>query len=700
MIYKNIEEVRRDFDYLTQKTSFDYLMSAKLDSSILDKYISNLTHFDDKFVLKFFKSLIQDLGLKVSNWKTQISAYKLPAIILIPNEGLKICLEITPDNFFKLESSSGIEYLIKLPKGSKVLEFTQIRENDEKITASKMFKNIAFKQKKYIFYAIIASFSINIFALVTSLYSMQVYDRVIPTGAISTLISLSIGAIIAIFLEMILKISRSLILEKANKNMDMEYSHQIFERFLKIRCDVMPKSIGLLSGQLQSYSSVRNFISSFSIFLLIDLPFAIFFLSIIVMIGGLELGLVIFIFLIFSVLSGMLYKNKLDNLTKTSTMSSYKKLALLVETVENAENVKSTYNGWKIQNKWNKLTNDNIEDDIKIKHFTDVSSYVTTSIQQISYVVLVGTGAYIVSSSTSITMGALIAVSILSGRVFSPFASIPSLFISWGRAKLSVKDLNNIFELPSDNNGMKRSLNPEIIDASLSCNNIKFQYNEDSSLLSIKSLKISYGEKIGILGMIGSGKSTLLKILAGLYKVKEGTVTISGIDLQQISREKLSQTIGYLPQNVKLLSGTLRENLTLGMIGIGDMEIIEASKQSGLIHLINSLPKGLDTNIPDGSESVSSGQRQLIGLTRLIILNPKIWLLDEPTANIDEMSEKLILKFFTTDISDRTLILISHKQSNFSIVNRLILMNQNSIILDGNKEDVISKLHQANLKNS
>ncbi|MGE4444596.1 MAG: ATP-binding cassette domain-containing protein [Candidatus Altimarinota bacterium] len=700
MIYKNIEEVYRDYDYLTQKTSFDYLISIKPNSSILEKYLSNLTRFDDKFILEFFKSLIKDLGLKVSNWKTEISAHKLPAIVFIPNEGLKICLEVTPENFFKLESSSGIEYFAKLPNGSKILEFTQIRCNDEKITASKMFKDIAFKQKKYIFFAIIASFSINIFALVTSLYSMQVYDRVIPTGAISTLISLSIGAVIAIFIEMVLKISRSLILEKANKNMDMEYSHQIFDRFLKIRCDALPKSIGLLSGQLQSYSSVRNFISSISLFLFIDLPFAIFFLSIIVMIGGFELGLVIFVFLIFSVLSGILYKNKLDSLTKTSTMSSYKKLALLVETVENAESVKSTYNGWKLQNKWNKLTNDNIEDDIKIKHFTDISSYVTTSIQQISYVILVGLGAYIVSSSTTITMGALIAVSILSNRVFSPFSSIPTLFISWGRAKLSVKDLNNIFELPSDNNGVKRSLNPEIVDASLACNNIRFQYNEDTSLLSIKSLKIAYGEKIGILGMIGSGKSTLLKILAGLYKVKEGIVTINGIDLQQISREKISKIIGYLPQNVKLLSGSLRENLTLGMIGIDDVQIIEACKQSGLIQLVNSLPKGLDTDIPDGSDSVSSGQRQLIGLTRLIILNPKIWLLDEPTANIDEMSEKLILNFFNNNILDRTLILISHKQSNFTIVNRLILMNQNSIILDGNKEDVISKLNQANFKNS
>ena len=699
MIYKNIEEVLTDFRYLTQESCFDYLLLAKPDSATLEEYFSKVKHFDDKFIFKFFKSLMKEFGLTTSNWKTEISAHKLPVLVLIPNKGIRICAEITPDNLYKLEGASGIEYLVNLPSGSRVMEFSPIVNDNKKMTATQMFKDIAFKQKKYIIYAVIASFSINIFALVTSLYSMQVYDRVIPTGGVSTLISLSIGAIIAIFLELVLKIARSSILEHANKNMDMAYSHRIFDKFLKVRCDAMPKSIGLLSGQLQSYGSVRSFISSIAIFALIDFPFALFFLVIIVIVAGFELGLVVFLFLIFSTLSGMMYKNKVDALSQTSTMSSYKKLGLLVETVENVESVKSTYHGWKIQNKWNKLTNDNIEDDLKMKHFTDISSYVTAFIQQISYVVLVGTGAYIVSSSTTITMGSLIAVSILSGRVFSPFASIPSLFMAWGRAKMSMKDLNNIFELPSDNNGVKRSLNPVILDAQLVCNNIKFAYNQDSAVLSANLLKIAHGEKIGILGMIGSGKSTVLKILAGLYKVNEGLVTINGIDIQQISREKISQTIGYLPQNVKLLSGTLRDNLTLGMVGVNDERIIEATKQSGLISLINSLPKGLDTAIPDGSESVSSGQRQLIGLTRLIILNPEIWLLDEPTANVDEMSERMILRFFDTNLKDKTLIIISHKQSNFSVVNRLIVMSQNSIVLDGSKEDVIAKLNQANNKN-
>jgi ATP-binding cassette, subfamily C, bacterial LapB len=691
MIYHNLEEAIKDFNYLTKECSIEQILVNRPDISIIEKYSVELKKFDDKFILKFFQSLIKDFGLEVSSWKNEITAHKLPSIVLIPNLGLRICIESTNEGL-KLKCREGhIEFINKLPKDSYVLEFNFQNSIGKKYTATQMFKEVAFKQKKYLIYAIIASFSINVFALASSIYSMQVYDRVIPTGGISTLISLSIGAMLAIFFEMILKISRSTIIENANKNMDKEYSHEIFSKFLKIRCDNIPKGIGTLSGQLQSYNSVRSFISSASMFFFIDLPFALFFLSIIILIGGIELGVVIFSFLIISIIAGYLYKNKLDLLTQTSTMASYKKLALLVETVENAENIKSTYNGWKVQNKWNHLSNDSIDDDLKIKHFSDISSYITGFIQQISYVLMIATGAYLVSTTDELTMGAIIAISILSSRVFSPFSSIPSLFISLGRAKMSLKDLNQIFALETDNSGEK-GLNPVIINADLICDSIQFAYNEETSVLKVNSLKISEGEKIGILGMIGSGKSTLLKILAGLYKVQYGTVTLNGIDLQQIKRELISQTIGYLPQNVKLLSGTLRENLTFGMINVTDDKIIEMCKYSGLIQLINILPKGLDTLIPDGSESVSSGQRQLIGLTRLMILNPKIWLLDEPTANIDENTEKLIFKYFEENLKDKTLIIISHKQSSFFMVDRLIVMNQNNIILDGRKEEVINKL--------
>ena len=691
MIYSDIEQIQKDFEYLTSRCSLEYFSQARPSLAKIEEYFLKIQRYDDKFILNYFEDLIKEFNIEISSWKKTINYHKLPLLVIIPEKGIRIILEKMPDGTFKSEGKDGIEYFEDIPKGSKFLELKKIKENNLKTTASKMFLKIALDQKRYIIYALIASLSISIFALVISLYSMQVYDRVIPTGGINTLITLSVGALIAIFIEFCLKIAKSTVLDNANKDMDMKYSHKIFDKFLKIRCDALPKSIGQLTGQLQSYASVRGFITMFISFIIIDFPFALFFLAIIALISQ-ELALIMLLFLFLTIISGFIYGNRTDALIKSSTLSSYKKLGLLVETVENAESIKSTNSGWKFQNKWNSLTNDGIDDEYKIKHFNEISSYITFLIQQINYMFLIAMGAYIISSSDKLTMGSLIAISILSSRVLNPFASIPSIVMSWSRAKMSIDDLNNIFKLPSDNEGMEKPINPIMLNVDLVCNDIQFAYSKDSAVLKTKKLRITQGEKIGILGVIGSGKSTLLKVLAGLYKPQDGMISLNGIDLHQISREKISQTIGYLPQNVKLFSGTLRDNLILGMIGIKDETIIEASKLSGLINLINSSPQGLDTLVPEGGDSVSSGQRQLIGLTRLIILNPDIWLLDEPTANIDETTERMFLNFLNSYLINKTLVIISHKQSSFSIVNRLIVMSQNEIYLDGSKNDVIAHL--------
>ena len=691
MIYKDIDSIQKDFEYLTSRCSLEYFSQARPSLAKIEEYFLKIQRYDDKFILNYFEDLIKEFNIEISSWKKTINYHKLPLLVIIPEKGIRIILEKMPDGTFKSEGKDGIEYFEDIPKGSKFLELKKIKENNLKTTASKMFLKIALDQKRYIIYALIASLSISIFALVISLYSMQVYDRVIPTGGINTLITLSVGALIAIFIEFCLKIAKSTVLDNANKDMDMKYSHKIFDKFLKIRCDALPKSIGQLTGQLQSYASVRGFITMFISFIIIDFPFALFFLAIIALISQ-ELALIMLLFLFLTIISGFIYGNRTDALIKSSTLSSYKKLGLLVETVENAESIKSTNSGWKFQNKWNSLTNDGIDDEYKIKHFNEISSYITFLIQQINYMFLIAMGAYIISSSDKLTMGSLIAISILSSRVLNPFASIPSIVMSWSRAKMSIDDLNNIFKLPSDNEGMEKPINPIMLNVDLVCNDIQLAYSKDSAVLKTKKLRITQGEKIGILGVIGSGKSTLLKVLAGLYKPQDGMISLNGINLHQISREKISQTIGYLPQNVKLFSGTLRDNLILGMIGIKDETIIEASKLSGLINLINSSPQGLDTLVPEGGDSVSSGQRQLIGLTRLIILNPDIWLLDEPTANIDETTERMFLNFLNSYLINKTLVIISHKQSSFSIVNRLIVMSQNEIYLDGSKNDVIAHL--------
>jgi len=569
----------------------------------------------------------------------------------------------------------------------------QSKESSISSSAKSMFVSIAKKQKKYLYYAIVASVSINLLALGTSFYTMQVYDRVVPTNGISTLIALTVGVSIAIFLEMILKLARGSIVDQASKNMDIEYSHNVFSRFLGVRADNMPKGIGTLSNKINNYVLVRSFITTASVFALIDFPFIFFFLGIIVLIGGIQIGQLILAFIIVSVLIGFIFKKKIEDLIKSSTLASHKKHGLLVESVENLQKIKTTGSSWSVMNKWSQFTEDAINDDISVKHYTDISTYMSAFVQQASYIATVAFGAYLITTASELTMGSLIAITILSNKVFQPMSQIPGIFVQWGKAKVAIEDLDGLYKLSSDNDGVDRPITAQLQSYGIVCKDLKFTYSQDSAVLNIPNLQIQQGEKVAILGVIGSGKTTLLKMLSGLFKPSSGKVLIDGIDMNQLSKDNISNTIGYLEQNTKLFAGTLRENLSVGLINIADEDILEVCKQTGLIKLISSLPKGLDTRVPEGGESVSGGQKQLIALTRMLIGKNKVMLLDEPTASLDEGTEKHILETLKKNITkDQTLVVVTHKSALLSLVDRIIILTEKGVVADGNKESVLKML--------
>lgn len=696
MIYSEIEQLKKDFNWLTKESTLEHFSLSRISSYDYDQFNKKLTsNIDDKFVMYFFDEILVKYDLQDAQWKKNINKTMLPIFALIPDRGLRIILELNVDGSYKTVGADGLENFTSFTKNTKfkILKFK--RKESTNISAMQMFKNIALKQKKYLVYAVIASVSVNILALGSSFYSMQVYDRVIPTNGISTLIALTIGVFIAILLEMLLKFSRAAIMDQAAKNMDIEYSHNIFERFLSVRADSLPQSIGTLSGKLQSYTSVRGFISSFAMFIFIDFPFSFLFLAVIILIGGLVIGQVVLIFLVVSILIGMMFKSKIEKLTKMSSMASHKKLGLLVESVENSQKIKATGAKWSIMNKWSQLTEDAIDDDIRIKHYTDISGFLATFSQQISYVAIVAVGAYIIATTTDITMGSLIAITIMSNKVFAPIAQLPGLFVQWGRAKIAVEDLNNIYVLEKDNEGVERPITHKLNSCDIRCENIKFGYVENSTILNITNLNIKQGEKVAILGVIGTGKSTLLKIIAGLYKPKEGKVFLDNLDIQQISRSSISETVGYLSQETKLFSGTLRDNLCFGIVGATDEHILNVAKATGLIGLISALPKGLDTEVPEGGESVSGGQKQLIALTRMLIGKSDVLLLDEPTASMDEGTERHILRVLKENVkNEQTMVIVTHKPILLSLVDRIIVLTPQGIAMDNTKEIVLQTLAQ------
>jgi ATP-binding cassette, subfamily C, bacterial LapB len=693
MIYNDIVQAKSDLHWLIHDCSLSQFAASRLNGYEYGILEDDMSAFDDTSLLDFYTKLFTTYHLKTPQWSKKLTPLSLPVIVFTPSDGLGIIFEREADGGWKIESRKGIRIEHRFPEGSFFAAIKTDRNERDKQSAPEMFKAIALRQKPMIIHAAIASFSINLLALGTSFFSMQVYDRVIPTQGLSTLVALSIGVFIAIVLEMILKIARSRILDHASRNMDISYSHDIFSRFLQVRTDALPKSIGTLSGQLQSYGNVRAFISTAALYVLIDFPFSVIFLSVIILLAGWIIGLIAFVFLLISIMTGMFFRKKIEMLSKTASTASHKKLGLLVETVENAENVKATGAGWSILNRWNALTEDAVHDDIEIRHYSELTNYIAAFLQQLSYVVLVAAGAYLVATSATLTMGGLIATTILSGRVLSPIAMLPNLLVQWGRTKIAIKDIDQIYTLKMDNEGIARPLSPVLSDPRIECRNVLFQYTPDIAAIRLPQLMIKPGERVAILGSIGSGKSTLLKLLNGLYMPQEGKILINGIDMQHISRNRLNETIGLLPQNIKLLSGTLRDNLLLGLAGISDEQIINAAQKTGLIGLINSLPQGLDTAIPEGGESVSGGQKQFIALTRMVLASPKIWLLDEPTASMDEASERHILGVLNQELSsDKTLIVVTHKPAILGLVNRVIVMTPQGIAMDGPRDAVLQQL--------
>ena len=693
MIYDNLNLAKEDLKWLLGVNTIISDSTNSLNSKKVEMILENLTSFDAKYLELFYVELFSSLDFESLSFSKDISKQFLPNFAIVPNFGVVFIYEQTKEGEYKAQSKDGIKIFKSFPANTRFANLRKKEVSKEKTSAYEMFKKVALEQKRLLVYAAAATFSINTLALGTSLYTMQVYDRVVPTGAISTLVALTIGVFIAIFLEMMIKFSRSVLLDYATKKMDIEYSNDIFERFLRIRCDALPKSIGTLTGQLQSYNNVRAFITSAAMFLFIDLPFSIIFILAIFVIGGFAMGLVPIGFLILSLIVGFIFRKKIEQASKNSSMASYKKMGLMVETVENSENIKATGAGFNILNNWNRLTQEAVDDDIEIRHYSDMSSYITAFLQQLSYIAIVSLGAYLVAENGTITMGALIAMTILSGRILQPIAQLPNQFVQWGKASLAVKDLDNVYKLASDNDGITRPLSPYLDTTNIRCKDISFGYTENSNVISVSELNIKQGEKVAILGAIGSGKSTFLKILAGLYKPTKGFVYLDGIDMQLIKRDFLTENMSYLPQTTKLFAGTLRDNLIFGMIGISDEQIIEAAKLTGLIGLINALPNGLDTVVPEGGESVSGGQKQLIALTRMIVANKKIILLDEPTASMDEGTERQIISMLHQKLSpEQTMVVVTHKPIVLNMVDRIIVLTPNGVAVDGTKEEVLAKL--------
>lgn len=584
--------------------------------------------------------------------------------------------------------SSGQVWLIK-PE-----EVSRNQESNTPKTAGDWFVYVVSRYRNLFFEAGLATLIVSAIGLFAALYSMQVYDRVIPSRGYSTLLVLTVGVVVAILMEFTLKVVRASMVDKACKAIDQELSAVFFGKALSIRLDERPRTVGTFASQIRHFESVRNFLTSSSLFILADTPFALLFIGVIAIIAG-PVALVPLVVLVLSLVAGLMFIGPIGKLTASNMEESNRKNGVLIEAIDGIESIKATAAEWKLLDKWRRLTALISGSELRLRWLQTLSSNLTQLLQQVSYVGLVAVGAYAVSAG-NLTMGGLIACSIISGRALAPIAQIPSMISQWKHAQIALKSLDAIMAMPSDRESDARLVIPERCAGEIRVEKLSFAYKTQRAAITVPSLSFSPGDRVAILGAIGSGKSTLIKLLSGLYRPSSGQLYLDGVDFTQIATEYVREHVGYLPQDVRLFQGTLRENLTLGLPTPPDSLILQAAAWTGLDSVIRQHPKGLELEISEGGRGLSGGQRQLVGLTRMLLAQPRIMLLDEPTASMDGQTETRVIRHLFQEVAaDSVLVVVTHKTALLPLVNRIIVVDNGQILLDGPRDQVLARLREA-----
>ncbi len=648
------------------------------------------------------EQLIDTLQLPKARWlkSSSVDPASCPCLIYRPDQGWALLRGRTAQNewlteTFDAKTQRWVETPLHALSDWLVVKLKLARPYDP--SGSEVYKLIrreVFSHKRIWAEGVLAGLMINMIALATSFYSMQVYDRVVPTGASQTLWVLTTGVLLAILFETLAKLARSRLFERMVDQVDQKLAREVYSRFLAIRLDQLPRSVGSLASQLRGYETVRGFLTALTSHLMIDVPFALLFLLVIAWVGG-WLAVIPLIFFCLALTLGLIYRRRVDALSKKANAASNFKTGLLVETVEGAETIKSGQSGWRMLSRWIGTTDEARDVEQEMRRVSEYSQFMAAGMQQISYVLLVAVGSLQISRG-ELTMGGLIACSILSGRVLGPVAALPDRLIQWAHTRTALQGLDRIWTLQDDHHGQEQAIAPQTIKGHYTFEKVAASYGQGQAL-AIAELQIRPGEKIGVLGPIGAGKTTLLRLLSGMYKPQAGMVKIDGLDLAHVSKPALAEKVGYLQQEGRLFAGSLRENLILGLIDPGDDVILEAARVTGLMQsVISPNPQGLQQVISEGGTGLSSGQRQLVNLTRVFLRRPRIWLLDEPTASMDSALEQHILGALARTLQpEDVLVVVTHKPELLRLVNRIMVVANHQIVMDGPKDAVLQRLSAA-----
>ncbi|QTD31467.1 type I secretion system permease/ATPase [Pseudomonas fluorescens] len=558
------------------------------------------------------------------------------------------------------------------------------------------------RYRRYYRSAAIAAVLINVLALASIFFTMNVYDRVVPNQAFVTLWSLAIGVTVAMVFEAVSRYVRAHLLDVAGKKADLILGAMLFRQALSIQMEHKPASSGSFANQLREFESVRDFATSATLATITDLPFVLLFVGVIFALGG-PLGWVPMLLIPLILLVSIIIQWPLARVMKENLRESSLKQGVLIESVEGLESLKATSGEAYMQRRWETFSALSSATSMKSRQLSSSATGAVTFLQQFQTVMLIVIGVYLIDAG-DLTMGALIATVMLAGRATAPLGQVIGLAIRFQAAKAALQSLNGLMAMPVDRDASRDYLAKPPLDGQISLQDIGFSYpappmQPNPPVLEGINLSIKPGERVAILGRIGSGKSTLLRVMARLYSPVKGQMFTDGLDVNQIDPADWRKAVGYVGQDARLFYGTLRENVMIGVPDATPAEFLRVLRLTGLDRVAAKHPRGINLPIGEMGEGLSGGQRQLVSLARSLLARPKLLLLDEPTSAMDTQTESQFLEHLKRATEGQTLVVVTHRPSLLSLVERIVIVDEGKIVADGPKDKILSTLSGNGTKN-
>ena len=537
---------------------------------------------------------------------------------------------------------------------------------------------------------------INLIALAAPLFVMNVYDRVVPNQATATLWVLAIGICGAYLFDLLLKSLRSLCLDLAGKKTDLIISATLFERIVGMSMKMRPARVGSYASNIHEFQGMRDFLTSLTLASLIDLPFTLIILGVIALLGGHLVWIPIVAFPLALGIGHFLQKPLTATLERTMALGAERQSSL-IETLAGLDAVKVNNAESERQYQWEQTIGTLSRLELRVKVLSGLAMNITLLIQQVAGVAMIIFGVYQIIDGT-LSMGGLVACYMLSGRALGPLAQLSGLLTRYQQAKVTMVSVDQMMELPQERNFDERPLSRKTLQGAMTFREVDFTYpNQQTLALRGINLNVRPGEKIGIIGRSGSGKSSLAKLLVGLYQPDSGSLLVDGVDIRQIDVSELRHNIGYVAQDIQLLAGTLRDNLVSGARYVDDEMVLQAAELAGVHEFARLHPQGYELQVGERGQNLSGGQRQNVALARALLLNPPILLLDEPTSAMDNTGEERLKQRLQSVIENKTVILVTHRASLLSLVDRLLVIDRGQILADGPKAAVMEALKKGQI---